>query len=120
MILLPIKVANDLAVMVPKDAEVIKLVLADGNVIEGKRIELAMVRVGRFEVEHVECAVLSDKYPGAEPLLGMSFLGKFNFKIDPDAGKLTMTKVDESGKEAAAGRKKGPPPPKKAATGTKK
>lgn len=116
LILLPIKVANDMGVNVPSDAETIKLVLADGNVIEGKKIDLPVVRVGRFEVEHVECAVLSDKFPGAEPLLGMSFLGKFNFKIDPDAGKLTMTRVEGTGEGAPAGKKG---PPKKAVSSKK-
>ncbi|HWC90171.1 MAG TPA: retropepsin-like aspartic protease, partial [Pirellulales bacterium] len=102
LILLPEKLAKELNVPIASDAPTIKMKLADGSIVDGKLIHLHSVRVGKFEVENVECAVLGENYKGAEPLLGMSFLEKFNFKIDPDTRKLTMTKIDEPGKGAAA------------------
>jgi aspartyl protease family protein len=112
LVLLPEKLAKEMAVTIPSDAKTIKLKLADGSIIDGKLIALPSVRVGKFEVENVECAVLGESYKGAEPLLGMSFLEKFNFKIDPDVGKLTMTKIDEPGKAgpASADKKGGQTP----------
>ena len=58
------------------------------------------VRVGKFVVEKVECAVLGEEAVNAEPLLGMSFLGHFKFELDSDAKTLTMVKIAgaESGK----------------------
>ena len=97
LIVLPDKVAKEMAVVIPSDAKTIKMKIGDGSIIDGKLITLPSVRVGKFEVENVECAVLGENYKEAEPSLGMSFLEKFNFKIDPDLRKLTMTKIGEAG-----------------------
>jgi clan AA aspartic protease (TIGR02281 family) len=75
-----------------KDPRII-LELADGRQIEGRLMKLASVRVGKFIVEDVECAVLGDAATSAEPLLGMSFLEHFKFEIDSAARKLTMVKI---------------------------
>jgi clan AA aspartic protease (TIGR02281 family) len=78
-----------------KDRRII-LQLADGREIEAHLMKLANVRVGKFTVEDVECAVLSQQAVNAEPLLGMSFLEHFKFEIDAAARKLTMVKVTGS------------------------
>jgi predicted aspartyl protease len=52
-----------------------------------------MVRVGTFEVENVEAAVLSDAAFAAEPLLGNSFLSHFRSEIDQSAKTLRLTRV---------------------------
>jgi aspartyl protease family protein len=109
LILIPDKVAKEIDLFVPEDAKPLKLKLADGRIIDGKLIQLASVRVGRFEIENVDAAVLGPDFPSAEPLLGMSFLQNFNFKIDADAAKLTMTKIDDSSKGAKAAPAKGTP-----------
>lgn len=67
--------------------------LADGNTVRGHMKKLESVRVGRFLVQDVECVVLGPDAVAAEPLLGMSFLGKFEFKLNPDAATLEMLKV---------------------------
>jgi clan AA aspartic protease (TIGR02281 family) len=87
-----------------KDPKII-LELADGRQIEGRLMKLGTVRVGKFIVENVECAVLGDEAVSAEPLLGMSFLEHFKFEIDSAAKKLTMVKV--SGGEGAVAKKDG-------------
>lgn len=109
LICLPEKLAKEWGIEIPDDAPTLHFKLADGSIVDGKQILLKSVRVGRFEVEEVECGVLDEKYPNADPLLGMSFLQNFNFKIDADVGKLTMTKVDDPGAKPAPGR----PVPKK-------
>src|SRR5262245_18651124 len=78
-----------------KDRRII-LQLADGREIEGRLMKLASVRVGKFTVDNVECAVLGPEAAMAEPLLGMSFLENFKFEIDAAARKLTMVKVSGS------------------------
>jgi aspartyl protease family protein len=60
---------------------------------------LPSVRVGKFSLENVECAVLGPEATRAEALLGMSFLGAFQFEIDSAAKKLTMVKVQGEGKK---------------------
>lgn len=85
-----------------KDPKIV-LQMADGREIDGRLMKLPSVRVGKFQVDNVECAVLGDDAYAAEPLLGMSFLEHFKFEIDSAAKKLTMVKV--SGTEGAVGKK---------------
>jgi len=87
----------------PKDAA-ITLQLADGSEIQGHLMKLSSVRIGKFTVDNVECAVLSEKAVNAEPLLGMSFLENFKFEIDAAAKRLTMVRI--AGAEPAASRTK--------------
>jgi hypothetical protein len=69
--------------------------LADGSIVEAKQVFAPSVRVGKFTIEHVECAVMPADLPKAESLLGLSFLKHFTFKIDSDKGKLVMCKIDQ-------------------------
>jgi len=85
-----------------KDPKIV-LQLADGREIDGRLMKLPSVRVGKFQVDNVECAVLGNEAYAAEPLLGMSFLEHFKFEIDSAAKKLTMVKV--AGTEGTAGKK---------------
>ncbi|HEY2416142.1 MAG TPA: retropepsin-like aspartic protease [Pirellulaceae bacterium] len=85
-----------------KDPKIV-LLLADGREINGRLMKLPSVRVGKFQVDNIECAVLGDEAYAAEPLLGMSFLEHFKFEIDSAAKKLTMVKI--SGTEGAVGKK---------------
>lgn len=84
-----------------KDPKII-LQLADGREIDGRLMKLASVRVGKFTVDNVECAVLGEGAIAAEPLLGMSFLEHFKFEIDSAGKKLTMVKV--AGTEGATAK----------------
>ena len=68
-------------------------------------MKLPTVRVGKFTVDNVECAVLGEDATAAEPLLGMSFLEHFKFEVDAAAKKLTMVKV--AGTEGAVAKKDG-------------
>ncbi len=100
MISLPHAVAAKLGLRPGPNDPAVQMQLADGTVIEGHRKIIPSVRVGKFVVEKVECAVLGEEAVNAEPLLGMSFLGHFKFELDSDAKTLTMVKIAgaESGK----------------------
>ena len=93
MICLPQKTAAELEVVVPADAREIQLVLADGRSIPARGVTLPRVRVGEFEAENVDAAVLDASAVDAEPLLGMSFLGNFKFELDPADRTLKMLRV---------------------------
>jgi len=94
IILLPWETANDLGIRPDSEAPTLHLVLADGRPVEAKSVTAKTVRVGKFTVENVECAVLPAHLTHAEPLLGQSFLKHFNFKIDPASAKLVMTRIE--------------------------
>jgi len=97
---IPAKLAEEMDLKPTSQSPSIFLKIADGSIIEGKLVYAKSVRVGKFTIENVECAVLSETAVAAEPLLGQSFLGKFTFELDGNAGTLSMTKVD--GEEGAA------------------
>ncbi|HEX5105837.1 MAG TPA: retropepsin-like aspartic protease [Pirellulaceae bacterium] len=93
LISLPLALAERFGLKPSDKDPTIVLQLADGREIEGRLMKLKSVRVGKFSVEDVECAVLGEDAIRAEPLLGMSFLGNFKFEVDATAKELTMVKV---------------------------
>jgi clan AA aspartic protease (TIGR02281 family) len=93
-LLVPARLAEEFNVVPGEYDQRVMCTLADGSQVEGTLKKLRSVRVGKFVVENVECVVLGDDAPAAELLLGMSFLGHFEFKLNPDAGTLTMSRVE--------------------------
>jgi len=97
LILLSRKVADNLGVGANgKEGTPIELIMADGRRENAKMIILDSVKVQDAEVRNVEAAILPDRESAAMPedgLLGMSFLKKFNFKIDQKNDKLILEKL---------------------------
>ena len=93
MVSLPAKTAAELEIKVPVDAPRLNLVLADGRTIPARRVTLKQVRVGQFEAEGVDAAILDPSATGSQPLLGMSFLGNFKFEINTPERSLKMLRV---------------------------
>ena len=100
IISLPSKVAEAAGLKPSSQDPTIRVSLADGRVIEAKQVFAPSVRVGKFTVKHVECAVMPADLPNAQPLLGLSFLKHFSFKIDSSKGKLNMCKIETPDKTA--------------------
>ena len=94
IVALPFTTAHAVGLAPTDEDPTIKLHMADGRVLDGKTVFAKTVRVGKFTVENVECAVMPPEMTNAAPLLGLSFLGNFSFKIDSDAGTLVMSKVE--------------------------
>jgi aspartyl protease family protein len=92
LVSLPAPIAQAAGVEIPPDAEEIVLSLADGRRIPARLVRLSRVRVGPFEANDVEAVVLSPEVSDAPPLLGMSFLGRYNFRIN--AAEKTLSLVD--------------------------
>ncbi|MGL4464324.1 MAG: TIGR02281 family clan AA aspartic protease [Planctomycetia bacterium] len=94
LISLPNAVAAKIGIKPTASDPTIRLSLADGRIVEGKRMSVDSVKLGKFEVKDVECAVMPDTLTDAPVLLGGSFIGNFNYHIDPDGAKLTMSRIE--------------------------
>jgi len=92
------EVASRLGLQIAADDPTIRLVVADGTIIEAKRKTIRSVRIGRFTVNDVVCAVMPPSKAKAPPLLGQSFLHHFTVSGSPDSGELVMSRV--GGEEA--------------------
>ena len=81
--------------LVPSPSDrTITLQVADGSSHEAKMMTLDSVRVGKFTVRNVECAVSSKEKSNVPPLLGGPFLKHFTFKMNQAAGTVTFTKIE--------------------------
>jgi len=98
LVILTAPVAAKLGVKPGDNDPMIRLVLADGRELPARQMRLKSVRVGKFEVEDVDCAVLGEEAVAAQPTLGRAFLESFKYEIDSAAKTLTMVKVGDSGK----------------------
>ncbi|PQO39044.1 hypothetical protein C5Y96_04040 [Blastopirellula marina] len=101
LISLPFQMAAKCGIEVTSEDPEIILELADGSQIKANLKTIPLVRVGKFTVKDVECAVLSPTAVNAAPLLGMSFLGQFKFELDAQKGVLNMVKIET---ESTSGR----------------
>jgi aspartyl protease family protein len=96
IIALPWRTAQELGLKPTEDDQPIQLQMADGRVVEGKLVMAEKIRVGRFTVENVECAVMPAELAEAYPFLGLNFFKHFTFKIDNQEGKLILARVEDS------------------------
>jgi hypothetical protein len=70
-----------------------EVVMEDGQKLPARRVTLKSVQVGQFTAEDLECLVFLKGYE-TDPILGAGFLNQFTYRIDPEAGKLFLTRVD--------------------------
>jgi clan AA aspartic protease (TIGR02281 family) len=101
---------------VPGDAPV-RLKTADGTVVEAKQVTIPTVRVGKFSVANVEAAVMPSEKGDVDPLLGQSFFKHFKVEFSPDAGTLSLKRLQVEASEAEAKSLTGTEPSKAGAGG---
>jgi aspartyl protease family protein len=77
----------------PSDPEV-RCTTADGTVVIARQKTIPSMRVGRFVVNDVDCAVLPPEKGNVEPLLGQSFHRHFTYKMTSGSGHLVISTVD--------------------------
>jgi clan AA aspartic protease (TIGR02281 family) len=101
-VVLPHKLAKEIGIEPGPDDPIVRGQLANGQIVQGKRVIAPRIRVGKFEVRDVECLIFGPEYPDASALLGQSFLSKFVYKIDAVNSKLVMTQLEtpESGSKS--------------------
>ncbi|HUE17562.1 MAG TPA: retropepsin-like aspartic protease, partial [Planctomycetaceae bacterium] len=86
------KTAMECGVKIDASAMSVQMIVASGAKFKSKLVTLDSVRVGKFTAEKVECIVLPPEATNAPILLGMTFLGRFNFSIN--GTDLVLSKVD--------------------------
>ena len=92
---LPWKTAAEIGATPEANDPEITLRLGDGQTeIKARLVLLDSVRVGKFEVENVECAVLPESLTEGSAVLGMTFLRHFIFRVNPETKTLELTKVE--------------------------
>jgi aspartyl protease family protein len=96
----------------------ITLKTADGTEVEARQIKLKSVRVGKFTVSDVECAVMPEGKNDVDSLLGQSFFKQFEVKFSHDAGTLALKRLEPA--DSAADPLAGTEAETKAAGGTTK
>jgi clan AA aspartic protease (TIGR02281 family) len=101
LITLPADLAAQAGLRPTSSDPIVRLRTADGSLIEAKQMKLATVRVGRFTVEDVTCAIMPADKGEVDPLLGGSFLRNFTYKLHPDQSKLILTEVEVPGASPA-------------------
>lgn len=107
LVALPASVADRLG-MRPTDADAnITVVIGDGSKVKAKIMRLKSLRVGKCKLDDVECVVMPATLPNAPALIGGSFLNQFTHKLDPAAGRLTLSRIvdEDNGKEIPAAKK---------------
>jgi len=92
-IVLPYSTAKELRLDAGKASKFAQLQLADGSRINAAFVVLDSVKVGPAEVNNVEAVILPQQVQDSgvyNGILGMSFLRRFNFKVDYIRRKLVL------------------------------
>jgi clan AA aspartic protease (TIGR02281 family) len=96
----------------------IELHVADGSVVQARQMTIPSVRVGKFTLNNVVCAVMPADKKDAPLLLGQSFINQFTHRVEGE--RLIMTKVESeapAAKTAPSKKNAKSKRPTKAATG---
>ncbi len=95
LLLLRREVAQSLGIKTSGIEPDMEVQVADGRKVKARFVMLDKVKVREAEARNVEAAFLMEEIPGAnfhDGLLGMSFLKRFNFKIDYQNQELILEK----------------------------
>jgi clan AA aspartic protease (TIGR02281 family) len=98
LVVLRREVADRLGIDLGKISQDVKLKVADGREVNAKYVVLGRIKVKDIQADNVEAAIMVDKIEDAkfnDGLLGMSFLRRFNFKVDHKKNKLIIEKPAE-------------------------
>ncbi len=95
MLCLPYELARKAGAEPTDEDPQIQMKIANGQVIPGRLVKIKSVRLGEFEVNDVDAAVLPESARDVEPLLGNSFLANFEHQIDPANNKLILSRWGE-------------------------
>ncbi len=93
------RIGRQLGVDLTGDRDTIQLQIGDGRRIAARYVTLRSVNVEGVEATDVGGAVLlddQDKILSFDGVLGMSFLSRFNFKVDHQSKKLMFEEVSQA------------------------
>src|SRR5207244_4393998 len=69
---------------------------ANGSETVARKLTVAKIRVGKFTLRDVECVVMPAENGDVTPLLGQTFLSKFNYRIDAGESVLLISSSSEN------------------------
>ncbi len=88
-------IADKLGLKKSDDDQILNMQVADGRKLEARCIKLASISLSGVEEKDVDVAILPSSAKDlsfGDGLLGMSFLGRFNFKVDIKNNRLILEK----------------------------
>ena len=91
---IPAGMATEMGLTPSSSDPVIVCETADGTRVEARRKTIPSMRVGRFTINNVNCAVMPASKGNIAPLLGQSFHRHFTYKFTPESGHLVMSRVE--------------------------
>jgi aspartyl protease family protein len=99
---IPARLAEEIGLKPSPSDPVVQCETADGTVVEARRMTIPSLRVGRFLVNSVDCAVMPATKGDVAPLLGQSFHRYFTYKFTPESGHLIMSRIETPESQATA------------------
>ncbi|MBI4707440.1 MAG: retroviral-like aspartic protease family protein [Candidatus Omnitrophica bacterium] len=94
LVLISRKVAQELGFNPDRFIPDVQMQLADGRKVRAKHITIRSIKVQNLEAKNVDAALIIDEAGDiGDGLLGMSFLKRFNFKVDLKEKKLILEKI---------------------------
>jgi aspartyl protease family protein len=91
---IPAQLADEIGLKPSPSDPVVRCETADGTVVEARRMTIPSLRVGRFTVNEVDCAVMPAGKGNIAPLLGQSFHRHFTYKFTSESGHLVLSRVE--------------------------
>ncbi len=91
---IPARLAEEIGLKPSPTDPVVRCETADGTVVEARQMTIATMRVGRFTINDVSCAVMPAGKGNIAPLLGQSFHRHFTYKFTPESGHLVMSRIE--------------------------
>jgi aspartyl protease family protein len=91
---IPASLADEIGLKPSPSDPIVRCETADGTVVEARRITIPSLRVGRFVVNDVDCAVMPGGKGNIAPLLGQSFHRHFTYRFTSETGHLVMSRVE--------------------------
>jgi clan AA aspartic protease (TIGR02281 family) len=85
--------ARRIGIDLNKPLPIVPIQLADGRVSSAAHVVLESVQVEGMEAKNVDAVIILDEQAGMgfyDGLLGMSFLNRFNFRVDYNQNKLIL------------------------------
>ncbi len=91
---IPASLAAEMGLKPSPSDPVVHCETADGTVVEARQKTIPSMRVGRFTINNVLCAVMPADRGNVAPLLGQSFHRHFTYKFTPESGHLVLSRVE--------------------------
>ena len=82
--------------------QTIELKTADGTTIKAKQMTIPSVRVSKFTIANVECAVMPEAKGDIDPLLGQSFFKHFKVEYSPEGRTLRLKRLETTESDGTA------------------